>query len=263
MIRAPGADVFDSHASTWAEWRTSPWARLRYRLVAHILDRVLAELGGRCCVLDAGGGDGADSVRLAEAGHEVTVLDHSEPFLRRAEAAAAAAGAGERLRTVRGDVVRLVDAGLPEFDLVLCHNVLQYLTDAEDAVRGLVDRARVGGAVSLLAPNPAMDVLAVAVRETDPARGRTLLEASTVRSVTFDHEMRRLEADVVEQMLVECGCEVTHRFGIRCVSDLIGDNDLKSDAAFAADLERLELKLCDREPYLRVAKFWQLVARRS
>jgi S-adenosylmethionine-dependent methyltransferase len=81
-------------------------------------------------------------------------------------------------------------------------------------------------------------------------------------SVTFDHEMRRLEADMVEETLVACGCEVTHRFGIRCVSDLIADDDLKSDPAFAADLERLELELCDREPYLRVGKFWQLVARR-
>lgn len=37
----------------------------------------------------------------------------------------------------------------------------------------------------------------------------------------------------------------------------------KHDPAFHADLERLELALCDREPYVRTARMWQVVARRS
>ena len=45
-FRAAGADAFDAHAAAWAEWQASPWARLRYRLVAHTLDRVIADWQG-------------------------------------------------------------------------------------------------------------------------------------------------------------------------------------------------------------------------
>ena len=36
----------------------------------------------------------------------------------------------------------------------------------------------------------------------------------------------------------------------------------KADPAFFADLLRLELAVCDREPYLRMGMFWQVVARK-
>jgi S-adenosylmethionine-dependent methyltransferase len=223
-------------------------------------------------VLDVGGGDGGDSIRLARAGHHVTVLDPAAPLLRRAAAAAAEAGVAERVRVVQGDVDCLAEpqdgpldsdstTTLP-FDVVICHNVLQYLPDIAGPIRWMVDLLRVGGLISLLAPNPAMDVLAVAVRDANPAAARHVVQARTVRSMSFGRSMRRIEADSVETALVASRCEVTHRFGIRCVSDLIADNELKGRSDFAADLERLELELHDREPYRRIARFWQIVATR-
>jgi S-adenosylmethionine-dependent methyltransferase len=266
----PSAEAFDPHVAKWAEWQVSPWGRLRYRLVAHTLDQAMSPLGARCHVLDVGGGDGADSVRLAEAGHSVTILDHSEPLLRRAHAAAEAAGVAERVRTVHADITCLSESGAlgaaegaDRFDLVLCHNVLHYLTAEEEIIRRIVGMIRLGGVLSLLAPNPAMDVLGVAVRDTDPAAAYAVIDAPTVRSVTFDQEMHRLEPAAVDAMLGTYGCEVTHRFGIRCVSDLIANNELKADPQFSIDLERLELELLHREPYWRIARFWQLVARRT
>ncbi|HEV2887539.1 MAG TPA: methyltransferase domain-containing protein [Jatrophihabitans sp.] len=261
--------TFDQHATSWREWQASPWGRLRYRLAAHTLDRVLQPLGSGCQVLDVGGGDGADSVRLAEQGHLVTILDHSEPLLARAAAAAAEAGVTGRVRTVLGDVGRLAEpgflgaAGQPGFDLVLCHNVLHYLSGGGDIVRCLVGTVRIGGLLSLMAPNPAMDVLAAAVRDLDPVAALAVLDAPTVRSVTFEHDMRRLDPRDVEDLLAMCGCRVSDRFGIRCVMDLIADNEKKAAPGFFADLERLELALCDREPYWRTARFWQLVATRT
>ena len=50
-------------------------------------------------------------------------------------------------------------------------------------------------------------------------------------------------------------------YGIQCVTHLV-PNRRKDEPAFFAELEALELALCDREPYLRVARFWQLVSRR-
>lgn len=265
------AVVFDRNADEWAAWQASPWGRLRYRLVAHTLALAIAPLGPQCRILDVGGADGRDSVPLAQQGHHVTILDHSEPLLQRARAAADAARATDCVRTVRGDIGRLADLSFlagddgpaNDFDVVICHNVLQYLPDVPAHVRRMVALVRFGGLLSVLAPNPAMDVLALAVRGTDPAGALARLDAPSVPSVTFGHQMRRLASSEVEATLMSCGATVTDRFGIRCVMDLIADEDLKSDPDFVSDLERLELGLCGREPYWRTARFWQLVAQRT
>jgi S-adenosylmethionine-dependent methyltransferase len=264
MSRDARAEVFERRTEAWVVWQTTPWGRLRYRLVARTLGTALERLGAPCRVLDAGGGDGADSLLLAGQGHDVTILDHAGALLARA--AAAAAGLAGRVRTVRADLdepTSLDLVGTAGFDLVLCHNVLHYLADVPATVDRLVRMVRPGGVLSLLAPNPAMDVLAMAIRRTSPADALALLDAGTVRSETFDRDMRRLDASSVEPALISSGCWVSHRFGIRCVIDLIADDELKSDPTFFADLERLELELCDREPYRQTARFWQVLAVRG
>ncbi|MFC5186370.1 methyltransferase domain-containing protein [Actinomadura harenae] len=256
------AAAFDARADAWDRWRAAPWNRLRFRLVAHTLARSAGVAAGRPLrVLDVGGGDGGDALPLADLGHHVTVLDHSAALLARAERAAADAGLTGRVRAVLGDLAEAASLG-PVFDLVLCHNVLHYRDDPARSVAAVARAARPNGAVSLLSPNPAMDVLSRAVRLADPDAALAMLDAPTLRSETFGREMRRVEADDAARVLGAAGCVVTHRFGIRCVSDLVADDGLKHDPAFAERLERLELALCDREPYLRTARFWHLVARR-
>jgi hypothetical protein len=41
-----------------------------------------------------------------------------------------------------------------------------------------------------------------------------------------------------------------------------GGPEVFAELEVCAELEALELALCDREPFLRVAQFWQVVARR-
>jgi S-adenosylmethionine-dependent methyltransferase len=238
---------------------------LRYAVVRETTARALAALPGPLRVIDVGGGDGSDSLPLAEAGHDVTVLDFAPELLAQAQRGAEALGVTGRVRTVEADLDHLVagagDAALGTFDVVLCHNVLHYRADVPATVRLLASLARPGGVVSVMAPNPAMDVLAPAIRRMDPARARAVLDSPTVHGETFDREMRRLEGADVERALGDAGCTVERRFGIRCLMDLVADDGIKSEPAFYDQLLELELLLCEREPYWRTARFWQLAAR--
>ncbi|MGY2129707.1 class I SAM-dependent methyltransferase [Blastococcus sp. SYSU DS0617] len=261
------AGVFGDRAGEWASWQASPWGRLRYDVVRETTARAVAALPGPLRVIDVGGGDGADSLPLAVRGHDVTVLDFAPDLLAQAERAAEARGLTGRVRVVHADLDDLVRGELPAdvdlgaFDVVLCHNVLHYRADVPATVRFVASLARPGGVVSVMAPNPAMDVLSAAIRRMDPARARAVLDSPTVHGETFDHPMRRLGADEVEQALAEAGGTVEHRFGIRCLMDLIADDERKSEPDFYRQLLDLELLLCDREPYWRTARFWQLTAR--
>jgi S-adenosylmethionine-dependent methyltransferase len=153
------------------------------------------------------------------------------------------------------------DLALGEFDLVLCHNVVQYRDDVAATVAALGRRVGPGGSLSLLAPNPAAEVMSSAVTGEDPAAARELLATSVLRTATFDHDVRRIAVDDAALALASVGFGEQSTYGIQCVTHLV-PNRRKEEPGFYAELEALELALCDREPYLRVARFWQVVARR-
>jgi S-adenosylmethionine-dependent methyltransferase len=262
-----------AEAAAWATWQASPWGRLRYRVVAATLRRWLADVSdGPLRVLDAGGGDGRDAVQLAVQGHDVTVLDTAPDLLDLARTAARAAGVGDRLHTVAADLedlhalaalTRHRAGGSGSFDVVLCHDVLQHRGSRAQVradVATLASSLRPGGLLSLLAPNPAADVLTAAVRG-DPAEAWVLLDAATARDGVTGRTVLRLEPDEVLDALRAAGCEPAGRAGVLSVTGLLEDL-ASADERLVDDLEHLEVALSDREPHLRSARSWHLAARR-
>jgi SAM-dependent methyltransferase len=80
-------------------------------------------------VLDLGCGSGTCSVHLAGRGFDVTGVDFTEIALRKAEAAAAAAGVTDRCRFVRGDLRAPSIPGVEgTFDLLIDFGTLDDLT---------------------------------------------------------------------------------------------------------------------------------------
>lgn len=250
-------DTFDTHLAQWQAWAEAPWGRLRFALVEEIVRRQTDALGPRLRVLDVGGGDGRDAIPLALAGHDVTVVDTSAGML--AEASRRAAEAGASLATVAGSVDDLT--AFERFDLVLCHFVLHYRpADAGDVAR-LAACVRPGGRLSVIAPNPVGRVYQVLTR-SGPAAALAELESADWSSSTFDHTARKITAEEMALELEAAGLRVCGLYGGRTANDVLTDDELKHDPDYLADLVRLEIALCDREPYRRIGGFWQLVAER-
>ena len=260
--------AFDRAAGDWLAWQRTPWARVYYALVRHHLAALPVPPARSLDVLDVGGASGADSLPLLEAGHRVTIVDGSSILLSEAVAAAERDGLDrDRLRVEYRDLDDRrplpVPANSTGWDLVLCHNVLHFRDDPAELVGRLVAATRPGGVLSLIAPNPAMDVLAAAIRDRDPERGRAMLDAPTRRSVTVGEPMHRLERVEVEAALRAAGAIVTDHFGLRTVVDLVADDDVKRDPEWLRRVMELELALCARDPYRDIARFWQLICRRN
>ena len=252
---------FDTHVRRWQTWAESPWGRIRFAVVRHTLRRTL-DGSRRLRILDVGGGDGRDATPLAALGHEVTIVDPSARMLESARERAGATGVGTRVRTVCGsidDLGDLVDTG---FDVVLCHFLVHYRTDTAADVRRLAGVLGPGGLLSLIAPNPAAYVTGKLVRE-GPAAALAEVDAESAHAATFDSQVRKVADAEARSALESAGCVVLAQYGGRCATDLLADNEPKYDPAYYADLERLELALCDREPFSRLGQFWQLIARKG
>lgn len=254
------AGVFDDHLEQWRSYRQQPWAKIRYAVVASVLDRHLEPMVGPLRILDVAGGDGADSIRLAELGHNVTIVDFSAAMLAAAQESAEQAGVQSRLTTFEARFDDLVELGLADFDAVLCHFVIQYVDDVAGAVAAAAAAARTGGLVSLIAPNPASSVLSAAIRDLDFDEAEQLISSSTRRAATFDQPVAAIEPTTGQDYLRDAGCEVVGRYGARALIDFIADDAAKRTPETYAALERLELALCDRSPYRDIAALWHLVA---
>src|SRR5919107_4065754 len=99
---------------------------VRTAVVWELLSAVQTEAGRPLRVVDAGGGTGGFAVPLAEAGHQVTVVDPSPDALAALTRRAAEAGVADRVRAVQGDgdsLACLVEPGVA--DLVLCQAVIE------------------------------------------------------------------------------------------------------------------------------------------
>lgn len=264
MKTARVSDPFDDHLDRWRAWAEAPWGRIRFAVVRRTLaDHVTALGPGPLRVLDVGGGDGRDSVPLAVDGHHVTIVDTAAGMLAEAEARAADVGASDRVVTrvasVDDDLAALVGDG---FDLVLCHFLLHYRPAGAGDVARLAALLRPGGRVSLIAPNAHHRVVQRLLRE-GPAQALEELDTDEWRTATFAHTGRKLPREEVEAEIASAGLRIVGDYGGRIANDLLTDDAAKDDPAYYADLERLELALCDRDPFRRFGMFWQLVAERE
>jgi len=145
----------------------------RASLVLEVLTEVIAARAaqaGRASldIVDVGAGTGGLAVSMASLGHRVTVVDPSPDAL--AAARWRAAEAGVTFTEVQGeasDLPALVgepgtdgeSADGRGADLVICHNVLEYVDSPSAALAAIARVLRPGGTVSVLAANTVAAVL--------------------------------------------------------------------------------------------------------
>lgn len=256
---ATAASAFDNHISQWCTEQTSPWHRMRYRQTAANLARRLPKRKLR--ILDAGGGNGIDSIPLAEQGHAVELVDYSQEMLADAQRRIGAAGLQARIRLHHanlGAIPRLFPAG--DFDLVLCHNVLQYVADAPALLADLGSLLHSGGLISLVSLNRFSNVYAAAFLRQELDAALAEIDVHTMHSTLFDTSLAIYSAQEACAMLEAAGCSVEQDYGLLCLTSYWGDNERKRDPAIYAQLEQLELALMDKLPYKLLARYYQVIA---
>jgi len=251
---------FRTGAAQYAAYLETPEGRLRLDLAFANLQDFLPQATRSWHALDLGCGTGALAVRLARLGFHVTLLDASLPMLDFAERAAREAGVTERIAVKHGDAVQLAtlfDAG--SFDLILCHNLLEYVDDPGAVLRGAARALRdPSGILSVLVRTQAGEVLKAAIQAGDLAATEHNLTAEWGQESLYGGRVRLFAAENLQAMLVAASFAVIAERGVRVVSDY-----LPRRVPRAEEYERifeLERKLGTRPEFAAVARYSHCLA---
>ena len=201
-------------------------------------------------VVDIGGGTGGFAVRVAELGHQVTVIDPSPDALAILARRAEESGVADRVTARQGDLASLHDlvpAG--SADVVLCHGVLEIVDDPAAALRTIAAVLRPGGVLSLLVNQRHAAVITRAMAGHF-SQAKAILDGDAADSAGTT---RRFTAEEVTAMLDESGFDTTAMHAVRVFVDLVPSSLVDLEPGAADRLVELEQAVADRPEYLPLA----------
>lgn len=249
-------------AEKYASYLKTAEGRLRCELAWENLQGFLPGNGFRPRALDLGGGTGFMSVRMARMEFQVVLLDSSEEMLGIAQKEAEAAGVAPRIAFRHADAGQLPELFEAEsFDIVVAHNLLEYVADPNAIVHGVSHVMRKDALVSVLVRNRAGEVLKAAIKSGDWRLARANLATETVVDSLFGRPVRVFDPPEVLAMLAPVGLGVVAKNGVRVFSDYLDSGDLAGEAY--GQLLELEFILGAQPQFAAIARYIQMIARRS
>jgi len=254
---------FQTGVAKYAGYLETPEGRLRLDLAFANLQDFLPQATQSLLALDLGCGTGALAVRLARLGLHVTLLDASLPMLDFAKRAAREAGVPERIALKHGDAAQIADLFRAQsFDVILCHNILEYVDDPCAVLRSAARALRNPSCIiSVLVRNQAGEVLKAAIQDGDLAATEQNLSAEWGHESLYGGRVRLFTAEMLQTMLLQSSLAVTAERGVRVVSDYLPSRISRKDE-YERILE-LERKLGRRPGFAAVARYTHCLAHRS
>jgi len=254
---------FRSGAAKYAAYLETPEGRLRLDLAFANLQDFLPRATRSLHALDLGCGTGAIAVRLARLGLHVTLLDASLPMLDFAERSAREAGVTERIAPKHGDAAefaKLYPAKL--FDVILCHNILEYVDDPCAVLRSAASALRdPSSVISILVRNRTGEVLKAAIQDGDFAATEHNLTAEWGHESLYGGRVRLFTAESLQAMLLESSLVVTAERGVRVLSDYLPQKVSRSDEY--ERILKLEHNLGKRAEFAAIARYTHCLAHRA
>lgn len=259
---AKAENRFDSDARHYANYLESPEGRLRADLTFATLQEFLPAKSPTktSFVLDVGGGTASAAVRLARLGFHVTVLDSSPAMVELAQRNIDEAGESKAITVKRGEAADLANIfSVQSFDIVLCHNLLEFVDDPRSVLRGIAPLMRSPSAIlSILVRNQAGEVLKAALGSGDLTTADCNLNENFAEESLYGGKVRLFTPDALSKMLEYESLRQIAMRGVRVLADYLPPQISRS-----AEFERifaLERKLGIRSEFAGVARYLHVMA---
>ena len=220
------------------------------RLFKKIIWKQLGEIKDKD-ILDFGSGEGITSDHFAES-NRVVAVEPWEDMLKDA-------WVDHSYRQVIGDIKALAEFGDSSFDMIICHNVLEYIDDKASVVRELSRVLKPGGLISLAKHNRNGSVMQMAVLLDDFEKATSILDGEDSAASKFGSIRYYEDSDVIK-WCPELFIEKT--YGIRTFWDLQQNQEKHSDEEWQERMQRLEMRVSEMQDFINIAFFHHLMIRK-
>ena len=220
------------------------------RLFKKIVWKQLGNLEGKK-ILDFGSGEGITANHFAEK-NDVTAIEPSEDMLSNA-------WKEYEYTQILGDVNALSTFNDETFDIIICHNVLEYIDDKEAVVKALVRVLKKGGSLSIAKHNRAGRVMQMAVLLDDFEKANALLDGENSTASKFGAIRYYEDEDI---LMWEPGLNISEVFGIRTFWDLQQNQEKHGNEEWQDKMMQLEMRVAQIPEYRDIAFFHHLMLKK-
>lgn len=248
---------FDDRAESWGNSRQYPWTLMRYEMTHELISAAAPKKIER--VLNIGCADGFESFLFRDPAIRHTLSDYSEAMLAKARELADRMAAASSIDYIHSDVHALGAHLNGQYDVILFHNVIEYIEEPLRAVRAIWDWLAPGGLLSLRHLNRHSNVYVPAMYNNDLALAAKYLDCPLFNS-SFNAEVRTYTGEEILGMLQSAGFTRAERYGIMSICGFIPDNEVKKEEKFYRELKTLEMSMARRFPYYHTARFGLFLA---
>lgn len=222
-----------------------PWGQLFYKMIWHNL----AYQGKR--ILDFGSGPGLTADFLAE-NNTVTAVEPNEEMITyrfHANAYEQLCGSIEELQRFPADT----------FDVIVCHNVLEYVDNREEIFAAFHRVLKPGGSISLVKHNKWGKVMQKAVFEYKIDEALSLLHNENVASVNFG-TINEYDDEELHNY-IEGKFTVAATYGVR-IFYALQRNELKMEADWLEKMYELECEVEEIPTFRDIAFFHHIILKK-
>lgn len=214
-----------------------PWGQLYY----DILFEQLQDIKGKR-VLDFGSGFGLVANHIAKENQVLAVEPNEEMVALRTQ--------DYSYQQLVGSLDQLASLEDASFEVILCHNVLEYVGDRKAVLKEFTRLLKPGGLLSIVRHNEVGRVLQTVVFENDTRKALALLAGQDLET----HSMGLAQAYDLDVAVEDLALEVKDYQGIRVFYGL-QDNRFKGQEGWRESMLQMELAVCQEPPYRDMAFF--------
>lgn len=220
------------------------------RLFKKIVWKQLGDMEGKK-ILDFGSGEGITANHFAEK-NDVTAIEPSKEMLSNA-------WKDYEYTQIVGDVNALSAFKNETFDMIICHNVLEYIDDKAAVVKVLARVLKKDGIISIVKHNRAGRVMQMAVLLDDFEKANEILDGKDSTASKFGTIRYYEDNDITKW---EPQITVSDILGIRTFWDLQQNQKKHGDEAWQEKMLQLELRVSQMREYKNIAFFHHLLLKK-
>ena len=199
-------------------------------------------------ILDFGSGEGVTADHYAQHNRVVAIEPSKEMLVGRWN--------DYEYKQIHGDIRSLSEFDDNTFDIVLCHNVLEYIDDKESVVKELCRVLKPGGMLSVVKHNRAGRVMQMAVLLDELEKAHQLLNGENSTASKFG-AIRYYEDDMITKWGTGLVC--TDCYGIRTFWDLQQNQEKHNLEEWQNRMMELEMRVSQMDEYRKIAFFHHLI----